>query len=443
MKTGAAFAVYAAASYAVLQRINDVVPEPYMDEIFHVLQAQRYCAGEFYEWDPKLTTPPGLYLASLVLRLCGLSCSVPNLRLVNWVLGLGLFWTIYRLVHRLHSSSTCAAAATMMLAMLPVPFFCNHLYYTDTASLLCVLLTYLLSLQQRHTAAAVVGGLSLWMRQTNVVWVALIGASAALHLHAREIISARNALSLQQSVVQLSGWATRWSNWRKSAAVWAPYAAVVALFGGFVMANGGIVLGDKQHHQAGLHLPQLFYFYAYTCVLSMPTVALALSRLAHSIRQRSKCAIVGCVAVVAIMAVCVKYFTVEHPFLLSDNRHYPFYIWKNLFRRHWTLRFLAIPFYLAAGHLVHASMRTYASPLWQLMWAACTAAVLVPSPLLEFRYFTVPFFLARLHMPLSSVRLIAIEFALFVLTNAVTIWVFLYRPFKWDSEPNSWQRFMW
>jgi hypothetical protein len=30
------------------------------DEFFHVPQAQKYCAGD-YTWDPKITTPPGLY----------------------------------------------------------------------------------------------------------------------------------------------------------------------------------------------------------------------------------------------------------------------------------------------------------------------------------------------------------------------------------------------
>lgn len=30
------------------------------DEIFHVGQAQTYCAGRLREWDPKITTPPGL-----------------------------------------------------------------------------------------------------------------------------------------------------------------------------------------------------------------------------------------------------------------------------------------------------------------------------------------------------------------------------------------------
>ncbi len=31
------------------------------DEIFHVPQTQRYCAGKWTEWDSKITTFPGLY----------------------------------------------------------------------------------------------------------------------------------------------------------------------------------------------------------------------------------------------------------------------------------------------------------------------------------------------------------------------------------------------
>lgn len=36
------------------------VPEPYLDEIFHIPQARRYCQGRWLEWDDKITTPPGL-----------------------------------------------------------------------------------------------------------------------------------------------------------------------------------------------------------------------------------------------------------------------------------------------------------------------------------------------------------------------------------------------
>ena len=41
--------------------INTSVPEPYLDEIFHVPQAQAYWAGNWTVYDPKITTPPGLY----------------------------------------------------------------------------------------------------------------------------------------------------------------------------------------------------------------------------------------------------------------------------------------------------------------------------------------------------------------------------------------------
>ena len=40
--------------------VNHIVPDPYMDEIFHVPQAQQYCNGNFSSWDPMITTPPGL-----------------------------------------------------------------------------------------------------------------------------------------------------------------------------------------------------------------------------------------------------------------------------------------------------------------------------------------------------------------------------------------------
>jgi DIE2/ALG10 family len=34
------------------------------DEIFHIPQAQKYCSGNFFDWDSKITTFPGLYLVS-------------------------------------------------------------------------------------------------------------------------------------------------------------------------------------------------------------------------------------------------------------------------------------------------------------------------------------------------------------------------------------------
>ena len=44
-----------------------------------------------------------------------------------------------------------------------------------------------------------------------------------------------------------------------------PHVCSILLFLLFIVWNGSVALGDKIHHQAGLHLPQLFYFFAITC----------------------------------------------------------------------------------------------------------------------------------------------------------------------------------
>ena len=32
-----------------------------------------------------------------------------------------------------------------------------------------------------------------------------------------------------------------------------------------------------------------------------------------------------------------------HPYLLADNRHYPFYVWKKIFQRHEAVKYLLVP----------------------------------------------------------------------------------------------------
>ncbi|KAJ1644163.1 glucosyltransferase [Coemansia asiatica] len=420
---GATFAVYAAASYAALQRINDVVGQPYMDEIFHVPQAQHYCIGDFNTWDPKLTTPPGLYLVSLipinVLRFLmpqyAHACTAGDLRATNWMLSLALFWVIADILRQLRPGQppVVLALRTLGLSLFPVTFFLNHMYYTDTGSLLFVLVCYTLSLRERHWMAGVTGFAALWFRQTNAVWVAFVGFTAALRL-----VQQRTGISDMSSLRESLGVLCRWTVQRDAMAailrLLYPYLAVVCLFALFVVANRGIVLGDKSNHEAGLHVPQPWRSLVFGTALGL------------------------------LMALCIRSYTVEHPFLLSDNRHYPFYIWKNIFRRHWLTRYLAIPLYTYSACAVHHVLARQTPALWQLALVICTAAVLVPSPLLEFRYFTVPYFFVRLHMrDPTGARYLAIEITWFALINAATIWVFLHRPFTWDSEPRQLQRFMW
>ena len=45
---------------AISSLFNFVQPAPYIDELFHVPEAQNYCCHNFTHWDPMITTLPGL-----------------------------------------------------------------------------------------------------------------------------------------------------------------------------------------------------------------------------------------------------------------------------------------------------------------------------------------------------------------------------------------------
>lgn len=100
-----------------------------------------------------------------------------------------------------------------------------------------------------------------------------------------------------------------------------------------------------------------------------------------------------------------------------------------------------------------------------LVWLAATTLSLVTAPLVEPRYFIIPWVMWRLHLPPSPTpaafrqrsgddneRARAdfatnaskfLETLWFIAINAVTGYVFLYKGFEWAQEPGKAQRFMW
>jgi alpha-1,2-glucosyltransferase len=164
--------------------INRIVPEPYLDEVFHIPQAQAYCRNAFSAWDPKLTTPAGLYLLSYPLSYLG-ACTPTTLRAVN---GLGvavlLPVIIYRIQQTLHGKgpgrNEASAQIALNVALFPLLYFFGGLYYTDVWSTTFVLAAYLATLRDRPWVAAAYGWVALWFRQTNVVWVLFMAGVAAV-----------------------------------------------------------------------------------------------------------------------------------------------------------------------------------------------------------------------------------------------------------------------
>lgn len=354
--------------------------------------------------------------------------------------------------------------------------------------------------------------MSLLFRQTNIIWVAFIAWSVLLtdlsrggmyvpssrppnrdgqeHSWTQEL--AKTARSL--STVSREAWATAVSHL-------ALYSSSALCFTGFLVWNGGIVLGDKTNHQAGLHIMQLPYFALFTSLFAWPYIfcfeagASSSHRIIlpwiqgqirsvvyHAIGTRRRA--VQFAILLLGLAGMVRWGTVLHPFLLADNRHYAFYFRRRLLSMPLTRYALILPYALSARIWWDKMMQVH-NILWTIGLLGSTALVLVPSPLLEPRYFIVPYLIVRLNLPFPhsaelDVRSIrgttqtdeppppyeeqgghaphppvpvqahkvvrryaAVELAWSTALNIITMYIFLYRPFTWPQEPGRAQRFMW
>ena len=143
-----------------------------------------------------------------------------------------------------------------------------------------------------------------------------------------------------------------------------------------------------------------------------------------------------------LMVGIVKSYTIAHPYLLADNRHYTFYIWRKIIMSsHWPPTAL-VPIYFFASFCLLYSLRR-SDLAFKVAYPICLVLNIVPQYLLEFRYFVIPFMFYRLQVrPQSWLKLIA-ELLIFQSVNIVTLYLFLYKPFAWPQNPGEKQRFMW
>lgn len=78
------------------------------------------------------------------------------------------------------------------------------------------------------------------------------------------------------------------------------------------------------------------------------------------------------------------------------------------------------------------------------MIVAASFLTLIPSPLLEFRYYLIPYLLWSIAVcsRLTGIRKLAL-FAWFLTVQIATVALFVLKPFEWASEPGVQQHFMW
>jgi len=215
------------------------------------------------------------------------------------------------------------------------------------------------------------------------------------------------------------------------------------LFAAFVYWNGGIVLGDKSNHIPSIHVPQLYYFVGFTTLFGWPILISGPRGIVGLLKDVGNCMfgtkrrIVVSTILTACIAISVHFFTINHPFLLSDNRHYTFYVWRRVFRFHFLVPYMLAPVYLACAWAWFLRLGAKQTILQTLALPIFAAPTLLLTPLLEPRYFLIPYVLLRSQVADVPDWALWLEGAWYVAINWVTMYIFLYK------EREGVGRFMW
>ena len=350
-------------------------------------------------------------------------------------------------------------------------------------------------------ASAGAGAASLFFRQTNVVWVVFtVGAAVVRDRRVRAALwpekggggrggggprgvdLAREAAASAFSPALVRRFLCSGACLGRAGAIvarrmWAHVGCVAAAAAWCVARNGGhVVLGHQAHHTPTVHLAQLAFFFCWVALALAPADGVLCAR-AHlaSLRRYIGTSVRGgwvaaALGVGAAAALVLGTKPPTHPFTLADNRHFTFYLWSRVFRRPvvGALAWAAlVPAAAYAAWVTASLVRGSAyrrkegagagvgvTPLWWLGFVLATALVLVPAHLVEPRYWTLPALLALAHAPPPPARVlhghvahgsrlwrVAANVACMAAVNALTLYVFVARPFRWPD--GSEQRFMW
>ncbi|KWU41141.1 glycosyltransferase family 59 protein [Rhodotorula sp. JG-1b] len=285
----------------------------------------------------------------------------------------------------------------LVIAGMPMLGWWAWMFYTDLASVIAVLLSWRFALQRRYLPSALVGAISLLFRQTNIVWVAFVAAQALID---------RLRLVTDLVIVPVKLLTAALQDLPTLAPALASYLPVFAAAIAFVRWNGGHITGDKSNHVPTVHVAQVWYFLAFAAALFSPHL-LGVSQLKRSIlgSLQTPSRILSTILALGLISYSIHNYTVAHPFLLADNRHYAFYLWRRIINLRPDARYALAPGYFVAA---------------RLLWIQLAV--------------------------------------LYLAVQAVCVWLFLERPFKWEFEIGAdgkglhgrderelgrWQRFMW
>ncbi|XP_017783829.1 PREDICTED: putative Dol-P-Glc:Glc(2)Man(9)GlcNAc(2)-PP-Dol alpha-1,2-glucosyltransferase [Nicrophorus vespilloides] len=424
-----------------------------VDELFHLPQGLSYCHRDLRTWDPKITTLPGLYIFSTLICTFIGKCTISCLRITNILasaINLILFYVIRQ---QIHPKCKFPLFNAINLALIPPLLFFSQLYYTDVPSVTSILGLIYFCNTGHYVHASLTGLIAILMRQTNVLFVFLFAGlrlSGLLYnylFHDRRFInkdykiSKKDIFNLWQNVQTPDIIISKFVHLPMNICIEVGCFLTLAIsFITFVIINGGIVVGDKSAHVATLHIPQLYYFSIFSLFFGWPHFVKYIIPFITS-NLKNVYSFFKFISTIFIIYILYLYTHTTHPYLLADNRHYMFYIWKRFFNCD-LYHFLWSPIFYFSLYTIFQKIYNEKDVRFAIFFTFSSFVVLCFQALVDIRYFLIPYVILRLYMKdITKLQLIA-ELLTFVLVNCATFYLFFTKEIIWNDFADI-QRLIW
>ncbi|MDD4319099.1 MAG: hypothetical protein PHW10_02125 [Candidatus Peribacteraceae bacterium] len=351
------------------------------DEGFHFEQIELFLKGELRNTGAVTTIPGHHAFLALLSVLTGLR-SLLFYRAVTLCLGILSVFVFHDIARRLEPRTALVRTAQYVFLPILFPFF--FLLYTDVPSVLLSLLALRSLLRRRYAGSALWGILSITVRQNNIIWLGFLFALFLWREYGRTLLRPLPSALRRRLTPYLPAAQPPLGRFRLAAG-WFWFLLGFVLFAAFVVWNGGIAIGDKGAHPfPNLHLGNVYFLLFLLFFFFLPLHLFRMKEAAARLRTSRM------LMPLLVVAFVVYMFTFVNTHGYNQDLYSVFL--RNRILVYFNLSLLLkTAFFLPVGF---ALLSLAASPRKRtefLLLLPLTVLYLLPSWLIEQRYYFVPF----------------------------------------------------
>lgn len=336
-----------------------------------------YYRGEYEVWDAKITTPPGLYHLQ---KLCSyfVGHSLTSMRALNSLLFGNLFLVFAMKIYEFNDHNINNMSRSLNLALTPTLYFFNFLDYTDSASLAFVTMGFYYCIVGSAWRMGLCSLLAVYVRQNNIVWCLYLLVYRIVTNYALSIGSIRGNI-LRSVISFLRLMLVNFKNILIANFVQICIFPIFALYL-YRYNNSRLTFGDHDNHPLSFHPTQFLYLTLFI-IINLP---ITINDFVYAFKESvlrfyfSRHALAAYLFLVSGCIVVVDKWTLVHPFILADNRHYVFYLYRYF---GWTKWVLCLVYPLCLIAIIRLIVNSNDKLVKLLVWGVTSMLYLMVSPL--------------------------------------------------------------